>query len=54
MIFFRQVWTLIVKNLLITFVRPSFTTTIRAFVLPVVFVAFMYGFPFPSLSMLGI
>ncbi|KAK2756497.1 hypothetical protein FQN54_005390 [Arachnomyces sp. PD_36] len=41
MIFFRQVWTLIVKNLLITLVRPLFTTTIRAFLLPVVFIAFI-------------
>ncbi|KAJ5317694.1 hypothetical protein N7508_002202 [Penicillium antarcticum] len=37
--FLRQVWTLTVKNLLITFVRPSATTTLRALVLPVVFIA---------------
>ncbi|KAI2793571.1 hypothetical protein POX_a00152 [Penicillium oxalicum] len=37
--FLQQVWTLTVKNLLITFVRPSFTTVLRAFVLPVIFVA---------------
>ncbi|KAJ5775505.1 uncharacterized protein N7511_000516 [Penicillium nucicola] len=38
-LFWRQVWTLTVKNLLITFVRPSATTTLRALVLPVVFIA---------------
>ncbi|KAJ6002156.1 hypothetical protein N7522_007383 [Penicillium canescens] len=38
-LFLRQVWTLTVKNLLITFVRPSATTTLRALVLPVVFIA---------------
>ncbi|KAF7717435.1 Uncharacterized protein PECH_000926 [Penicillium ucsense] len=37
--FLQQVWTLTVKNLLITLIRPSFTTVLRAFVLPVVFVA---------------
>lgn len=41
-LFLRQVWTLTVKNLLITFVRPSATTTLRALVLPVVFIAVMY------------
>jgi hypothetical protein len=41
-LFLRQVWTLTVKNLLITFVRPSATTTLRALVLPVIFIAIMY------------
>ncbi|EEP78973.1 conserved hypothetical protein [Uncinocarpus reesii 1704] len=41
MAFFRQVWTLFVKNVLITLVRPWLTTSIRAFLLPVVFVAFL-------------
>lgn len=40
-LFLRQIWTLTVKNLLVVFVRPSFTTTLRALVLPVIFVAFM-------------
>ncbi|EAW12681.1 putative ABC transporter [Aspergillus clavatus NRRL 1] len=40
-LFFRQVWTLTVKNLLIVLVRPTFTTTLRALVLPVIFVAFI-------------
>ncbi|KAJ5089118.1 hypothetical protein N7532_007802, partial [Penicillium argentinense] len=39
MLFLRQVWTLTLKNLLITLVRPFTTTFLRAFVLPVVFVA---------------
>jgi hypothetical protein len=41
-LFLRQTWTLTVKNLLIVLVRPSVTTTLRALVLPVIFVAFMY------------
>lgn len=41
MAFGRQVWTLIVKNILITLVRPWFTTLIRAFFLPVIFIAFL-------------
>ncbi|EER27748.1 ABC transporter domain containing protein [Coccidioides posadasii C735 delta SOWgp] len=41
MIFLRQVWTLFLKNILITLVRPWFTTSIRAFLLPVIFVAFL-------------
>ncbi|PKX97213.1 putative ABC transporter [Aspergillus novofumigatus IBT 16806] len=40
-LFLRQIWTLTVKNLLVVFVRPSFTTTLRALVLPVIFVAFI-------------
>ena len=43
-LFFRQIWTLTVKNLLITLVRPRFTTVLRAFVLPVAFVVFMSVF----------
>ncbi|EEH42644.2 uncharacterized protein PADG_07464 [Paracoccidioides brasiliensis Pb18] len=41
MIFLRQVWALTVKNLLITIVRPWFTTPLRALLLPVVFIAFI-------------
>ena len=41
-LFLRQVWTLTVKNLLVVLVRPLFTTLIRALVLPVVFIAFMF------------
>lgn len=37
----RQIWTLTVKNLLITLVRPRVTTVLRAFILPVVFIVFM-------------
>ncbi|KAF7122992.1 hypothetical protein CNMCM5793_001168 [Aspergillus hiratsukae] len=40
-LFLRQIWTLTVKNLLVVFVRPSLTTTLRALVLPVIFVAFI-------------
>ncbi|GIK00164.1 hypothetical protein Aspvir_004184 [Aspergillus viridinutans] len=40
-LFLRQIWTLTVKNLLIVLVRPSVTTTLRALVLPVIFVAFI-------------
>ena len=36
-----RIWTLIVKNLLITLVRPWPTTVLRAFVLPVAFTVFM-------------
>ncbi|KAL1867032.1 hypothetical protein Plec18167_008823 [Paecilomyces lecythidis] len=37
----RQIRTLIVKNLLITLVRPWFTTLLRAFVLPIAFIIFI-------------
>ncbi|KAL4967743.1 putative ABC transporter [Aspergillus stella-maris] len=40
-LFFRQTWTLTVKNLLVVLVRPFFTTVLRALILPVVFVAFI-------------
>ncbi|KAL4789971.1 hypothetical protein BDV19DRAFT_394503 [Aspergillus venezuelensis] len=40
-LFFRQTWTLTVKNLLVVLVRPLFTTVLRALILPVVFVAFI-------------
>lgn len=40
-LFLRQVWTLTVKNLLITYVRPNATTTLRALVLPVVYIAIL-------------
>ncbi|KAJ5182551.1 hypothetical protein N7492_000167 [Penicillium capsulatum] len=35
----RQTWTLTLKNLLVIFIRPSATTILRAFVLPVIFIA---------------
>lgn len=40
-LFFRQIWTLTLKNLLLVLVRPVFTTVLRALVLPVIFTAFM-------------
>ncbi|KAB8218314.1 hypothetical protein BDV33DRAFT_205517 [Aspergillus novoparasiticus] len=40
-LFFRQVWTLTLKNLLLVLVRPVFTTVLRALVLPVIFTAFI-------------
>ncbi|KAL4926063.1 putative ABC transporter [Aspergillus undulatus] len=40
-LFFRQTWTLTIKNLLVVLVRPFFTTVLRALVLPVCFVAFI-------------
>ncbi|KAL2789134.1 hypothetical protein BJX66DRAFT_238677 [Aspergillus keveii] len=40
-LFFRQTWTLTVKNLLVVLVRPLFTTVLRALILPVFFVAFI-------------
>lgn len=41
-LFLRQVWALTLKNLLIALVRPAFSTVIRAFLLPIVFIIFMY------------
>ncbi|KAK2779107.1 hypothetical protein FQN52_006658 [Onygenales sp. PD_12] len=41
MAFIRQIWTLTLKNLLITLVRPWFTTPLRALFLPVIFIAFI-------------
>jgi ATP-binding cassette subfamily A (ABC1) protein 3 len=40
-LFPRQIWTLTVKNLLVALVRHWFSTPIRAFLLPVVFIAFL-------------
>ena len=40
-LFVRQVTTLTLKNLLVAFIRRSFSTTLRAFILPVVFVGFL-------------
>ncbi|KAL2866267.1 putative ABC transporter [Aspergillus lucknowensis] len=40
-LFFRQIWTLTVKNLLVILVRPLFTTVLRALILPIFFVAFI-------------
>ena len=37
----RQTWTLIAKNFLIVLQRHSFATVVRAFVLPVVLMAFL-------------
>ncbi|KAF2499146.1 hypothetical protein BU16DRAFT_479678 [Lophium mytilinum] len=41
MAFLRQTWTLTYKNLLIVFVRHWFATTLRAFLLPIVFMFFI-------------
>ncbi|KAI1918089.1 hypothetical protein LOZ61_000205 [Ophidiomyces ophidiicola] len=41
MAFLRQIWTLFVKNLLITLIRPLLSTTTRAFTLPVIFITFL-------------
>ncbi|OAP64689.1 hypothetical protein AYL99_00661 [Fonsecaea erecta] len=40
-LFVRQVITLTLKNLLVAFVRHPFSTTIRAFILPCIFVGFL-------------
>jgi ATP-binding cassette, subfamily A (ABC1), member 3 len=40
-LFARQVWTLVLKNLLAHYVRRWFTTSIRAFLLPLVFIGFL-------------
>ncbi|RMZ84070.1 hypothetical protein DV737_g1395, partial [Chaetothyriales sp. CBS 132003] len=40
-LFLRQIWTLTVKNLLIVLVRHWFSTPLRAFLLPCVFVGFL-------------
>lgn len=39
--FARQTWTLTIKNLMIVFVRHWFSTTIRAVILPIVFMFFI-------------
>lgn len=41
MAFLKQTWTLTSKNLLIVFVRHSFATVVRAFLLPIVLMAFL-------------
>ncbi|KAL8973521.1 MAG: hypothetical protein Q9197_002231 [Variospora fuerteventurae] len=41
MLFVRQVWTLVWKNILITLFRHPLTTPLRCFVLPVVFIIFV-------------
>lgn len=41
MLFFRQTWALVKKNLLVVFVRHGISTPIRCFILPVVFVIFL-------------
>ncbi|RMD40944.1 hypothetical protein DV735_g4216, partial [Chaetothyriales sp. CBS 134920] len=40
-LFLRQIWTLTAKNLLLVLVRHWFSTPLRAFVLPCIFVAFL-------------
>ena len=40
-LFIRQIWTLIVKNLLIALFRRWFSTPFRAFLLPCIFVGFL-------------
>ncbi|RMZ79683.1 hypothetical protein DV738_g3253, partial [Chaetothyriales sp. CBS 135597] len=40
-LFLRQIWTLTAKNLLLALVRHWFSTPLRAFVLPCIFVAFL-------------
>ena len=50
MLFFRQLWTLIYKNLLIALIRHPFTTPLRALLLPIVFGWFLsYALFFISL-----
>ncbi|KIV93068.1 hypothetical protein PV10_04313 [Exophiala mesophila] len=56
-LFFRQVWSLTLKNLLIFFIRHSFSTTLRAFILPCIYVGFLsyarYLFISPSVFGIG-
>ncbi|KEF63673.1 ATPase [Exophiala aquamarina CBS 119918] len=56
-LFVRQVITLTLKNILITFLRHWFSTTLRAFLLPVIFVGFLsyarYLFIPPSVYGIG-
>lgn len=40
-LFPRQIWTLTIKNLLVALVRHWFSTPVRAFLLPVVFIGFL-------------
>lgn len=39
--FFRQTWTLVLKNILIVLVRHAFSTPLRCFFLPVIFTIFL-------------
>ena len=41
MLFLRQIWTLVLKNLLVALVRRPFSTPFRAFILPCVFIGFL-------------
>lgn len=41
MLFLRQIWTLVIKNILIILVRHPFSTPLRCFLLPVVFTGFL-------------
>lgn len=41
MLLLRQIWTLTVKNLLIVLVRHPFSTPLRCFLLPVIFIGFL-------------
>ncbi|EXJ91967.1 ATPase [Capronia epimyces CBS 606.96] len=56
-LFTRQILTLTLKNLLVAFVRRWFTTTVRAFLLPCIFVGFLsyarYLFIPPSVYGIG-
>ena len=44
--FLRQVQTLVNKNLLVTLVRAYASTPFRAFILPVIYIAFLYELPY--------
>lgn len=41
MLFFRQTWTLVKKNILIVLFRHAFSTPLRCFLLPVIFTGFL-------------
>ena len=41
MLLTRQIWTLVKKNLLVVLVRHPFTTPLRCFLLPVIFIIFL-------------
>jgi hypothetical protein len=56
-LFLRQIYTLIVKNIVIALLRRGFTTPVRAFLLPCIFVGFLsyarYLFIAPSVYGIG-
>lgn len=41
MLFFRQTWTLVKKNILIVLFRHAFSTPLRCFLLPIIFTGFL-------------